>query len=186
MSITKHVDGRLFEAQELINKQTIRHAVDVSLINECQRRIAELAAAHTEALEMTCDAMEKNAELEEELKLNEETMGEFNLNEGRLTKENAELQKKIDSLENTARDQNRKLLSEYSTEYLARALSDCRYLLDRQEEVEKRNRKLSSALVEVREVWAGSDGLVPETCPEAYLQRIVIQCYDIAVEALKK
>ena len=97
MSITKHFDARLFEAQELIDKQTDRHAADLD-------RIAELEAAHTEALEMVCDAMEDAA-------------------------------------------------------------------------------KLRLALSEVREVWAGSEGLMPQTDRES---RLVIQCYDIAVEALKK
>ncbi len=41
------------------------------------------------------------------------------------------------------------------------------------------------ALEEIREVWAGSDGLVPETCPEGYLQRLLKQCYSIAVKCLK-
>ena len=46
--------------------------------------------------------------------------------------------------------------------------------------------RMTKALSEIREVWAGSDGRMPQTCPEGYLQRLVIQCYDIAVEALKK
>ena len=46
--------------------------------------------------------------------------------------------------------------------------------------------ELEAALSEIREVWIGSDGFMPQTCPEGYLQRLVIQGYDIAVEALKK
>ena len=45
---------------------------------------------------------------------------------------------------------------------------------------------LELALSEIREVWAGSEGGEPVTCQEAYFQRLVVQCYEIAVEALKK
>ena len=41
------------------------------------------------------------------------------------------------------------------------------------------------ALEEIREVYAGMDGFVPETCPEGYQQRLLKRMYDIAVEALK-
>lgn len=44
---------------------------------------------------------------------------------------------------------------------------------------------LRDALAEIREVWAGSDGFIPETCPEGYLQKLVKDCYQIAVDALK-
>ncbi len=51
--------------------------------------------------------------------------------------------------------------------------------------IEAENARLRAALEEIREVWAGSDGLIPETCPEGYLQRLLKQCYQIAVGALK-
>ena len=73
-------------------------------------------------------------ELEEELTLNEETMGIFNVTEGRICKENTSLR---------------------------------------------------TALSEIREVWAGSESFIVETGSEKYLQRLVKQCYEIAVEALK-
>ena len=52
------------------------------------------------------------------------------------------------------------------------------------------NQRLIDSLSEIREVWAGSDAckagdIVTETACEAYLQRLVKKCYQIAVEALK-
>jgi hypothetical protein len=52
-------------------------------------------------------------------------------------------------------------------------------------------RRLRAALADIREVWAGSDAtqtgdFVPETAPEAYLKRLVTQCYMIATAALAK
>lgn len=40
------------------------------------------------------------------------------------------------------------------------------------------------ALEDIREVYAGMDGFVPETCPEGYQQTLLKRMYDIAVEAL--
>jgi len=51
--------------------------------------------------------------------------------------------------------------------------------------LEKREGKLARALAEIREVYAGMEGFVPETCPEGYQQRLLKRMYDIAVEALK-
>ena len=42
MSITKHFDGRLFEAQELIDKQTARHVVDQDRITELENALTEI------------------------------------------------------------------------------------------------------------------------------------------------
>lgn len=42
------------------------------------------------------------------------------------------------------------------------------------------------SLEEIREIYAGMDGFVPETCPEGYQQRLLKQMYDIAVKALKE
>ena len=53
-------------------------------------------------------------------------------------------------------------------------------------ESDKRISALESALSEIREVWAGSDGFIPETCPEGYLQKLCKQQYEIACEALKE
>jgi len=48
--------------------------------------------------------------------------------------------------------------------------------------------KLEHALSEIREVYAGSEGInfEPLTAPEGYLQRLIKQCYQIAVDALKQ
>jgi len=46
--------------------------------------------------------------------------------------------------------------------------------------------KYRDALCEIREIWAGSEGFIPETCPEGYLQRLLKQCYQVAVDALKE
>jgi len=48
------------------------------------------------------------------------------------------------------------------------------------------NQRYRDALEEVREVWAGSDGFVPETCPEGYLQRLLKKCYQASVNAIKE
>ena len=45
--------------------------------------------------------------------------------------------------------------------------------------------KYETALAEIREVWAGSEGGEPVTCQEAYFKRLAKQCYEIAVGALK-
>ena len=45
--------------------------------------------------------------------------------------------------------------------------------------------KLEQALEEIREVWAGSEGFVVSTCPEAHLQWLLKQTYRIAVDALE-
>lgn|SRR5574343_871123 len=40
---------------------------------------------------------------------------------------------------------------------------------------------LQSRLDEVREIYAGMDGFIPQTAPEGYLLRIVKQMYDAAM-----
>ena len=45
---------------------------------------------------------------------------------------------------------------------------------------------LLSACIEIREIYAGMDGSIPETAAEAYQQRIIKQMYDAAIEAIKK
>ena len=47
------------------------------------------------------------------------------------------------------------------------------------------NASLIEALEEIREVWAGSDGFVAETAPEGYLQKLLKQCYTLAVYAME-
>lgn len=46
--------------------------------------------------------------------------------------------------------------------------------------------KAVQALKEIYEVWAGSEGYVPVTAPEAYQKRLIEQMRDIASEALKE
>lgn len=45
---------------------------------------------------------------------------------------------------------------------------------------------LKGALREVYEVWAGSDGFVPQTAAEGYQQRLILQMRDAAARGLGK
>ena len=49
----------------------------------------------------------------------------------------------------------------------------------------EREIRMEQALEEIREIYAGMDGFIPETCPEGYQQRIIKQMYGAAVEGLK-
>lgn len=44
--------------------------------------------------------------------------------------------------------------------------------------------KMRLALEAIREIYAGMDGFIPETCPEGYQQRIMKQMYREAIEGL--
>lgn len=44
--------------------------------------------------------------------------------------------------------------------------------------------RLRAALREVYEIWAGSDGMIPETAPEAYQERLIHQMRDAAKRGL--
>lgn len=46
--------------------------------------------------------------------------------------------------------------------------------------------KATQALREIYEVWAGSEGFVAETAPEAYQQRVIEKMKNIAKEALEE
>ena len=50
----------------------------------------------------------------------------------------------------------------------------------------EREIRMEQALEEIREIYAGMDGFIPETCPEGYQQRIIKQMYRAAVEGLKE
>ena len=53
------------------------------------------------------------------------------------------------------------------------------------EGLQAKNVELESALADIREAYAGSEGIpVAETCAEAYVIRLIEQMYSIAVEAL--
>ena len=53
-------------------------------------------------------------------------------------------------------------------------------------EMSERSTAYKQALEEIREVYTGSDGFIPETAPEAYQQRLLKQMYDIAVKAIAR
>ena len=40
------------------------------------------------------------------------------------------------------------------------------------------------ALQEIINIYAGMDGFIPETAPEAYQERIILQMYEAARDAL--
>lgn len=44
---------------------------------------------------------------------------------------------------------------------------------------------LEAGMREIYEVWAGSDGFIPETAPEGYQQQIIKQMVDIAAKHMK-
>ena len=46
--------------------------------------------------------------------------------------------------------------------------------------------RMQQALEEIREIYAGMDGFIPETYPEGYQRRIIKQMYGAAVEGLKE
>ena len=45
--------------------------------------------------------------------------------------------------------------------------------------------ELEAGMREIYEVWAGSDGFIPETAPEGYQQQIIKQMVDIAAKHMK-
>ncbi len=61
------------------------------------------------------------------------------------------------------------------------------------DEVKRDNTKLKTKLCEankvireIYEIWAGSDGLIPETAPEAYQERLILQMKNGASMYIKK
>ena len=48
--------------------------------------------------------------------------------------------------------------------------------------LQKENEKLRAAMHDIYEVYAGSEGFIPQTCPEAYLQERVKEMADIAAK----
>lgn len=48
--------------------------------------------------------------------------------------------------------------------------------------LESENAALRAAMHDIYEVYAGSEGFIPETCPEAYLQGRVKEMADIAAK----
>ena len=62
-------------------------------------------------------------------------------------------------------------------------------LKEAKEEIEaqaKRITELENAFREIYEVYAGSDGFIPETCPEAYQQQLIKEMSDIAAKYMRK
>ena len=46
--------------------------------------------------------------------------------------------------------------------------------------------ELQDAFREIYEVYAGSEGFIPETCPEAYQQQLIKEMSDIAAKHMRK
>jgi len=51
---------------------------------------------------------------------------------------------------------------------------------------QRRITELENAFREIYEVYAGSDGFIPETCPEAYQQQLIKEMADIAARHMRK
>ena len=77
-------------------------------------------------------------------------------------------------------------LAAANAELLSIAINDLPEKDRENDQLQARVAVLESVLSEIKEVWAGSDGLIPETCPEGYLQRLLKQCYQLAANALAK
>ena len=62
---------------------------------------------------------------------------------------------------------------------------DMKDAVDGANEIERlraENAKLRAAMHDIYEVYAGSEGFIPQTCPEAYLQERVKEMADIAAK----
>jgi len=46
--------------------------------------------------------------------------------------------------------------------------------------------ELQDAFREIYEVYAGSEGFIPETCPEAHQQQLIKEMSDIAAKYMRK
>jgi len=51
---------------------------------------------------------------------------------------------------------------------------------------QRRITKLEDAFREIYEVYAGSDGFIPETCAEGYQQQLIKEMADIAARHMRK
>ncbi|PUB87054.1 MAG: hypothetical protein DBP02_02075 [gamma proteobacterium symbiont of Ctena orbiculata] len=45
--------------------------------------------------------------------------------------------------------------------------------------------KAMNSLEEIREIYAGMDGFIPKTAPEAYQERIIRQMYQCAIDGIE-
>ena len=54
------------------------------------------------------------------------------------------------------------------------------------EALEERIAELEAAMREIYEVYAGSEGFIPETCPEAYQQQLIKEMSDVAAKYMWK
>jgi len=59
-------------------------------------------------------------------------------------------------------------------------------LLTKNAELRQRITELEDAFREIYEVYAGSEGFIPETCPEAYQQQLIKEMSDIAARHMRK
>lgn len=48
------------------------------------------------------------------------------------------------------------------------------------------NERLREAIAEIKEIYTGMDGFIAETAPEAYLQRILRQIFEVSAKAINK
>ena len=82
-------------------------------------------------------------------------------------------------------------------EFLQRELKCSEELWEQQKElaleyladIEKANERiveLEAAFREIYEVYAGSDGFIPETCAEGYQQQLIKEMSDIAAKHMRK
>jgi hypothetical protein len=75
-------------------------------------------------------------------------------------------------------------------DYIKMARADCECVAaDLVEQIKERNARiaeLEAALREAYEVYAGSDGFIPETAAEGYQQQLIKQMVDIIGAALEK
>jgi len=67
---------------------------------------------------------------------------------------------------------------------LAESEAEVSRLKEENESLKQRVGELEIALRKIYEVWAGSDRLIPETCPEGYQEKLIKDMRDIASEAL--
>jgi hypothetical protein len=74
------------------------------------------------------------------------------------------------------------VLVEYTADVLRKHIAE---LEAENAELKQQLAEALMALKEIREIYAGMEGFIPETCPEGYQQRIIKQMYIVAVEAIR-
>ena len=88
------------------------------------------------------------------------------------------------SLHQTVTEKERRIRElEEENERLSKEMQD---FYASNEKLRAENEQLKAALRDVYEVWAGSEGFIPETAPEAYQQKIIKDMRDYAAVALRE